>query len=101
MRLCEGGAKDIELRVLHAFTDALFHTHAIDEVEPLVARYLEAAKAESQKRGRLSMSELYSLYTSARLHEVLCTCKPRVGTHLTLLGPCIAPRPIKCITDVT
>jgi len=63
----------LELNVLFFFTDALFDTHAIDEVEPLVARYLEAAKAESQKRGRLHFTEFQSLCTSARLHEVLCT----------------------------
>jgi len=66
----------LELNVLHSFTNALFRTHAIDEVEPLVAQYLEAAKAESQKRGRLSMSEIRSLYASVRLHEVLCSCNP-------------------------
>jgi len=68
------------LNVLDTFTDALFRTHAIDEAEPLVARFLEEAKAESDKRGRLDISELDSLYMSARLHEVLCTCTPRVGS---------------------
>jgi len=43
--LCEGDANHIELGVLRDFTDALFDTHAIDEVEPLVARYREAAQA--------------------------------------------------------
>jgi hypothetical protein len=80
--LCEREDTIMELNALLNFTDALFDTHAIDEVEPLVARYLEAAKAESQKRGRLSFSELYSLYASARLHEVLCTYYPsRMGSH--------------------
>jgi len=74
--LCEEENPNMELNVLHFFTDALFRTHAIDEVEPLVARFLEAAKAESDKRGRLCYWEFYSLYTSARLHEVLCTCTP-------------------------
>jgi hypothetical protein len=69
-----------ELNVLRFFTDALFRTHAIDEVEPLVARYVEMAKAESDKQGRLSFSEIRSLYTSARLHEVLCSWTPRVGS---------------------
>jgi hypothetical protein len=78
----------IELNVLHIFTRALFHTHAIDEVEPLVARFLEAAKAESEKSGRMSISELHSLYTSARLHEVLCTCTSRVEapSHFSALA---------------
>jgi tetratricopeptide (TPR) repeat protein len=72
----------IELNILLSFTDALFDTYAIDEAEPLVARFLEAAKAESQKQGRLHLSEFYSLYTSARLYEVLCTHPPRVGPPL-------------------
>jgi len=72
--LCEGDASNLELEVLHYFTHALFQTHAIDEVEPLVARFLEAANAESSNLGHLSFSKLQSLYTSARLHEVLCTC---------------------------
>ena len=71
----------LELYVLLNFTDALFHTHAIDEVEPLVARFLEAAKAQSEKEGRLNLSELRSLYASAQLHEVLCLCPPRWGPH--------------------
>jgi hypothetical protein len=72
--LCEGGDSNKELNVLFHFTDALFHTHAIDEVEPLVARFLELAKVASGKRGRLHSSELQSVVASARLHEVLCTC---------------------------
>jgi hypothetical protein len=66
----------MELNVLFNFTDALFDTHAIEEAEPLVARFLEAAKAESDYRGRLSFWDCQSHYTSARLHEVLCTCTP-------------------------
>ncbi|KAJ1483729.1 hypothetical protein T484DRAFT_1895394 [Baffinella frigidus] len=60
---------NIELRVLSAFTCALLDTHAIDEAEPLIPRYRELAKAESVKDGRLSTSELHSLFTSARLYE--------------------------------
>ena len=86
--LCEGGADDVELRVLTSFTDALFKTHAIDEVEPLVVRYREAAQAESAKGGCACFHDIHSLYTSAQLHEVLCTCTPRVQIHFTLLGPC-------------
>jgi len=74
--LCEGGDTSMELDVLLNFTEALFITHATDEVEPLVARFLKAAKAESQKQGRLVFWEFQSFYTSARLHEVLCTCTP-------------------------
>ena len=63
--LCEGEVNRMELRVLLNFTEALFGTHAIDEVEPLVARFLEAAKAESENRGRLHFSQIQSLYTCA------------------------------------
>ena len=75
--LCEVDDSGMELNVLQFFTRALFDTHAIDEVEPLVARYLDAARAESEKKGRLQMSELSSLYTSVRLHEVPYSCPPR------------------------
>jgi len=74
--LCEEEDTNLELEVLHLFTEALIDTHAIDEAEPLVARYLEAAKAESEDQGRLNISECQSLYTSARLHEVLFICTP-------------------------
>jgi tetratricopeptide (TPR) repeat protein len=60
----------MELQVLRQLTDALFRTHAIDEVEPLVLRYREAAMAESLKIGRVCFMELESLCTSARLLEV-------------------------------
>ena len=72
--LCEADDTLMELNVLFNLIDVLFYTHAFDEAEPLVARYREAAKAESEEQGRLDMSELWSLYMSARLHEVLCTC---------------------------
>ena len=75
--LCEGENPIMELGVLQAFTCALLDTpHEIDEVEPLVARFLEAAKAESDRQGRLDWFELQSVLASARLHEVLCTCTP-------------------------
>jgi len=60
----------MELYVLRHLTDALFQTHAIDEVEPLVLRFREAAEAQSRKFGRVCYMELQSLYASARLHEV-------------------------------
>ena len=75
--LCEEEVNTMELNVLQTFTDALFCTHAIGEVEPLVARYLEAAKKESERHGSLRFWDVHSLYTSARLHEVLCTCPLR------------------------
>ena len=63
-----------ELDPLQSLIQALFHTDAIDEVEPLVLRYREAAKAQSEKgEGRFfKLSELRSIVFSARLHEVLC-----------------------------
>ena len=61
---------DMELQVLARLTEALFQTHAIDEVEPLIPRLREAAAAQSRKRERVSYSELQSLYYSARLLEV-------------------------------
>ena len=62
----------MELSVLYSLTHALIYTHAFIEVEPVVARYREVAKAESEKRGHLR--NWVFLCTSARLHEVLCTC---------------------------
>jgi len=64
---------------LNPLIDALFTTNSIDEVEPLVLRYREAAKAQSEKEG-IGFTEFDSLLYSARLHEVLCLCTPRVGT---------------------
>jgi hypothetical protein len=69
--LCEEENTIMELEVLCFFIDALFDTHAIDEAEPLVVRYREAAAAESKKQGRLRISNFRSLHASARLHEVL------------------------------
>jgi hypothetical protein len=71
----------MELQVLAHLTDALFRTDAIDEVEPLVLPYREAAEAQSRKDGRVCFWELQSLYASARLHEV--------GNPFTPLLPCL------------
>ena len=65
-----------EISVLHDLVGGLFHTHAIDEVEPMVQRYREATKAQSDKKGSLAVGELLSLIYSARLHEVMCLCPP-------------------------
>ena len=74
--LCEEEDTAMEVNVLHAFTNTLLRTRAIDEAEPLVARFREVAIAQSAKRGRVTSGGLYSLYASARLHEVLCACAP-------------------------
>ena len=74
-----------EMDVLQQLIHALFSTNLIDEVEPLVRRYREAAKAQlgnEQLRGGY-VAELNSLLFSARLHEVLCLCTPRWELLLT------------------
>jgi len=80
-----------ELNVLQDFVEALLHTHAIDEVEPLVLRYREAAKAERERKG-FSLLEFDSVVCSARLHEVLCLCTPRWQPLLTA-SSLLAARP--------
>jgi len=80
--LSEGDHIVLELRVLQCFTDALFRTHAIDEVELMISRYREAATAKSD-----TYFVLHSLYVSARLHEVsffFVTLEPRVKWYTSL-----------------
>ena len=60
-----------ELNSMQSLIYALFTTNSIDEVEPLVLRYREAAKAQSEKVG-FCFAEFEGLLWSARLHEVLC-----------------------------
>jgi hypothetical protein len=66
-----------EVEALNALISGLFRSNAIDEAEPLVLRYREAAKAQSKKEG-VCFAELNSLLFSARLHEVMCLCTPRL-----------------------
>jgi hypothetical protein len=66
-----------ELNTLKILMYALFKTNSIDEVEPLVLRYREAAKAQSEKEG-VCFAEFNSLLFSAQLHEVLCM-DPELG----------------------
>jgi hypothetical protein len=68
-----------ELEALKRLILALFTNNSIDEVEPLVLRFREAAKAQSEKEG-VCFDQFNSLLCSARLHEVLCICTPRFGT---------------------
>jgi hypothetical protein len=79
-----------EMDALRTLINALFVTNSIDEVEPLVLRYREAAKAQSEKEG-VCYAELYGHYFSARLHQVLCLCTLRLGTlyHGSLIAPSI------------
>jgi len=65
-----------ELSVLQRLVAELLLTDSIEEVEPLVLRYREAAKAEREREG-FSLRELDSIDCSARLHEVLYVCIPR------------------------
>jgi hypothetical protein len=58
-----------ELEALDVLIRALLWTRAIDEVEPLVLRYREAAKAQSAKEGFVGLREFASVVCSARLHE--------------------------------
>ena len=55
-----------ELGVLDALIEALFETAAIDEVEPLLVRYRELAKAETATRdctrSRASAPRLVNLF---------------------------------------
>ena len=68
--LAEHSGDEWEIPVLSTLIRALFKTHAVDEVEPLVMRFREAATAESARGGRLHVEELNSFLFSARLHEV-------------------------------
>jgi len=72
----------LELEALDVLIQSLFKARAIDEVEPLVLRYREAAKAEREKEG-FCLLEFESVLFSARLHEVLCLCTPRWELLLT------------------
>jgi len=89
----------IELKTLSKLVDALFLTHGIDEVEPLVLRFRDAAEAQSQKIGRVCCWELLSLYASARLHEVGNPSTPLLPSfrHDRQRLPQVPARPIEVI----
>ena len=80
-----------ELEALQVLILTLFMTKSIEEVEPLVLRYREAAKAE-RERGGFCLLEFASVVCSARLHEVLRLCTPRWEPLLTALS-LLAARP--------
>ena len=63
-----------EMHVLNVLVEALLKISAIDEVEPLVVRYRELAKAKTATMGRLSYLEVESFRYSAQLQEVPCIC---------------------------
>ena len=63
----------------------------MEEVETLVPRFQEVAKAQSRTLGRICYQELRFFYFSARLHEVLeicilCVVNPFTNPF-TLIGP--------------
>ena len=65
-----------EMVALKCLISALFLTYSIDEVEPLILRFREMVKAQSEKEG-VCFAEFKSLLFSARLNEVLCLCTLR------------------------
>jgi hypothetical protein len=71
--LNEEDTTSYERTALNHLTRALVVTHGLDELEPLVPRYRDAAKAETRRRGCLCYDELQSLLSAAQFHEVLCT----------------------------
>ena len=72
--------EDDTIMELSVLSDALLQTRAIDEVETLLPRYREAAKAESRKLGRVTQWESQVLLVSARLLEV-GQSRGSVGSH--------------------
>jgi len=88
-----------ELDALVCLINALFSTNSIDEVEPLVLRYREAAKARSEKEG-VCFEEFNSLHYSARLREVLCM-HPEFGNPLPQLSNCFQHGHIASVTGCT
>ena len=79
-RLAEDEGINLELGALSALVPALIVTNAIDEAEQLLPRLREAAKGDSQKKGRFDITELQGVLCSARLHEVMCTPFLLLGT---------------------
>jgi len=67
--LNEEDCEDYELVALQPFVDALFSTGGLDDVELVLPRYREAAKAEAQRKGELGQGEVHCLYATARLLE--------------------------------
>ena len=71
-----------ELSVVSSLINALFKTHAVAEVEPLVQRYREVVRSNTARGGSL-YHELLSLVFRARLHEVHPTlCRKPLHTAL-------------------
>jgi hypothetical protein len=77
-----------ELDALNRLIATLFTTNSIDEVEPLVLRYREAAKALWAEKEEFRFADCDSLLCSARLHEVLCM-HSAFWNPFSLLHPCL------------
>jgi tetratricopeptide (TPR) repeat protein len=75
-----------ELEALSSLINSLLTIESIDEAEPLVLRYREAAKAQPEKEGGC-FAEFHSSLFSARLHEVLCM-HPAFGNSSPQLCSC-------------
>ena len=75
-----------ELEALNSLIYALFRARAFDEVEPLVLRHREAAKAQSKRKG-FCCAEFNGPLFCARLHEVLCK-HPAFGNPFPQLSNC-------------
>ena len=73
-----------EIDSLRSLTYALLRIRAIDEVEPLVARYREAAKTPSG----FSFEEMDVLVKRGIIHEVMCICTPRLGAPPNCFSQC-------------
>ena len=76
LQLTELDDDTFEMGALEALISALFKTNAMDDVQPLVERYREAAKKQSEREGGFCYTQLDSLYYASRLQEV------RIGRQL-------------------
>ena len=76
-----------ELDALNSLICVLIKTNSIDEVEPLVLRYREAANAQMVHDGLLTYPALHCVYFAARLHQVPCR-HPTFDNPLPRLSNC-------------
>jgi hypothetical protein len=67
---------EYELYAISPLIKMLFETSCIDEVEPLVLRYREAAMGYWKNGGIFSIAGVDCFICSARLHEVICSHNP-------------------------
>jgi len=81
-RLSEGDTDANEVVALTSLIQVLLGTSAIEEVEPLVIHFRKLCNARSALRvtGVFLFGKFRGLVFNARLHEVLCTRTPMLGT---------------------